>query len=187
MSDGTAAAIAARGVQIPLATGELVRLRYSMLSIELLEQQFGDLTGIVEHVEAAADAMLAKERRRTGTALEGDDAKLAKSTGAIFTEIVAVLLPGLIDEQLTDVRTGTQVWAQDNPDAVKRALDPGHLREYLEAFRTAFSQSFDTGEPGSTPANPPVPVPAAAPAFPGPTGITSPAASDIAPMSSSGA
>lgn len=171
-----AAAIAARGVPIPIATGETVRLRYSMLSIELLEQRFGDLSGIIDHVEGAAAAMLAKERARAGTPIDGDDELLTKHDGAIFTELTAVLLPGLIDERATDPRTGELVWLEQRPDVAKRVLEVGYLKEYLEAFRTAFAQAFDTGEIGSTPADPPVPALHAVPASPGLTGTTSHAA-----------
>ena len=185
-TSGVAAAIAARGVIIPIATGETVRLRYSMLSIEQLESRFGDLSGIIDHVEGAASAMLAKERARAGTPADGDAELLTKSTGAIFTELTAVLLPGLLDERATDPRTGELVWLEQRPDVAKRVLEVGYLKEYLEAFRTAFAQAFDTGEIGSGPADPPVPALHAVPASPGPIGTTSPAAPPAAPTPISG-
>lgn len=180
-------AIAARGAPITLATGETVRLRYSMLSLEQLEAEFGDLSRIIEYVETAAEALAAGERIRNGTGTDRDRELTAdKSAGAIFTAITRVLLPGLLDAQATDPRTGELVWLEQRQDVAKRILDPGQLRPYMDAFKLAFSQSFDTGEPTAGGAVPPPVLPAPT-ASPGATGTTSPAVSPDAQMQSSGA
>lgn len=188
MTQGTSAAVHALGIPIPLADGTSVRLRYSMLSLERLEADFGDLTSIVDHVEGAARALGLSDRVRKGDAtLTDEERAAAKGHAAIFTAITRVLLPGLLDAQGTDPRTGETVWLEERPDVAKRLLDPGSLNAYMDAFRESFAQAFHTEVTPESAGGAVPPQVAAAAASPGVTGTTSPVASPTAPMLSSGA
>lgn len=184
-------AIAARGAEITLVTGQTVRLRYSMLSLEKLEQDFGDITDVVSVVEIAAAALKASDARRKGEQLTEADEKLLEQhgAGAIFTVLARVMLPGLIDVAGVDPREpdSAPVWLEDHPDIAKRLLDPARLGEYMRAFRTAISEAFSAGETPAGDAVPPAPADVSASASPGPSGITTRAPSHIAPTNSSGA
>lgn len=185
-------AIAARGADIVLVTGETVRLRYSMLSLEKLEIDFNDIAGVLQVVEDAAAALAANDRRRRGLELTDREHALLQQqgAGAIFTTIVRVMLPGLVDVCGVDPRDpdGPPVSFEDHPEIAKRLLDPARLREYMAAFKHAISEAFATDQPETGgDAVPPAEADVTASASPGPSGTTTRAPLHIAPTSSSGA
>lgn len=185
--------IAARGFPITLATGETVRVVYTFAAIEQLERDFGSLTGIVAAIDDASTAFAAYEAQRVGRELtEREQQVVAAGTKAdLFTVLLRALLPALGDASCTDPRNPSAgpVPVETHPDAVKRALDPGRIREYMDAVKGALSQAFGVDSSGGG-AVPPAGAETAAPtpsSSPGPTGTTSHEQSSTSPMPSSGA
>jgi hypothetical protein len=185
-----AQALAAKGHPITLLDGSTVRLRYSMASLVQLEDRFGSLAGIMSVVQEAADVMDAQEKVRERTATEEQKALVVAQVGkpSLFGIIARVVLPGLMDAQAAHPRTGQPFYLGDDEQAALRLLDPGLMREYLEAFAEAFRESMHLsgGAPGeAVPAAPAPPAPMLVPSH-GPTGTTQPAPSAFA-VTSSGA
>lgn len=186
-----AQAIAAKGTPITLLDGTTVRLRYSMASLAQLEERFGSMVAISNHVEdnvAALNAQNALARGATPT--EQLQTLASKGTGAIFTAIADVIVPGLIDAAAVDPRTGQPVWLGEQHDVAMRLLDPSQLGVYIEAFRTSFVEAFGTPErePASDAVDPlmlTAPLPTTG-ASPGATGITLHAASPVVPTTTFG-
>lgn len=173
-----AAALLATGIPITLADGNVVHLRYTMLSVSRLEANFGSLAGVMTGIQSAAVAL---EQSMNGDGQTGDG-------GSLFTVLIQALAPGLLDAEATDPRSGEVVWLGEHEDVVGRLLAFDHFGEYLQAFGASFAQAFrglgGTNPPQEVEQETPAP---ARPSSRGRTGGTSRSVKPAAARKSSGA
>lgn len=175
-----AATLIAAGTPIILADGSTVNLRYTMLSVAGLEQNFGSLAGVMKAIESSSTALEAGMN---------DGAPIADGSASLFTVLIRALAPGLLDAQVTDPRTGELVWLGEHEDTVGRLLALEQFKAYLEAFGASFAQAF-RGLGGARPPQEVEQEQAPAPARPssrGRTGGTSPSAKPATARKRSGA
>lgn len=141
-----AEALAGLGVPITLADGTTVRLRYSMASLVMLEKDFGNVARIISTVQGAAAALGASFAVAQGSATDEDRHTAETYDGpSVFSVVVRVMTPGLLDARGVDPRDGQEVWLGEDEAVVARALDPSRLQEYMNAFGQAFNQAFGGG------------------------------------------
>lgn len=189
-SRAAAEALRARGIPITLATGETVRLRYSMDALEQLEADFGNIGNVLTEMKGAEQSLGDSLAVAAGDATPEQQQRHQQAQGkvsSLFGIIRRALLPGLADATATHPRTLEPFMLEDDKRAAAQLLDASRLHEYVDAFSQAFSQAFYAG--GSTPPVAPAPTtPGPGPALShGSTGGMSAPSSGTAPMPSSGA
>jgi hypothetical protein len=101
----------AEGTEVTLLNGRKARLRYGMRAIKILEDEFGSVSAIQDHME---------------TDEEGN------ATGKVFTALWALLRAGLLDEKLSDEELDQLV----DPTQVQ-----AYMNAVEKAFTQAFPQA----------------------------------------------
>lgn len=164
--------LAALGEPITLADGSTVRLRYSFRSIAMLEAKFGSLLAVNSTLTAAYRAL--------------NDPKA--SSAKVYTTLLDVIVPGLIDTRYPHPDTGQPVRLGEHPDLVADLLEPAQLSSYTRAFGKAIRQAFGQlyGAPTGDDADPPQENQGTETASPGTSTTTSPSSSPVAATDSSG-
>lgn len=179
-----AAALLAQGHPITLLDGTVVHVRFGMLGLYRLEQDFGgSAANAARHLQLAG---LRYALARPGAAAELDDETrkaVAEYDGpGLVTVLAQILSPGLIGQVVPD-RTSPDErvdLGEVSQYELLHYLDPRRLREYGDAFSHAFREAFDTGEA-------PAPAAGRASGSRSRTSTTSRAVKPTAPTSSSGA
>lgn len=144
MASPKAKALRAAGTTFELSDGTPVTLRYSMASIVQIEETFGNLGALATSVQDAALAAQYGLGPAQQASMSVDELEAAAGyTGpSLFKVLVDALAPGLLEEQVTDPRSGDVVWVGEHPDVLARMLDLAHLQDYLAAFSEAFGEAF---------------------------------------------
>lgn len=164
---GAAQALRAAGVPIKLSNGDTVLLKYTMASVMALEENFGNLGGVMHSIQGAVASLESSMADATSKPREGER--------SLFQTIVQALAPGLLEAKVTDPRSGEEVWLGEHEDTVGRLLAFEEFGTYLEAFGASFAQAFHNIGGGQS--NPPAQAAAAAPkSSRGAAGGTSPSA-----------
>lgn len=163
--ESLAAVVAAQGATITLADGTQAQLRYTMRSLDKLEQDFGSVEGVIDAFDAVT---------------EGKQAR-----GPVFGPIVRLMVPGLFGAWRVHPATGELYELGATPDRAAELLDPAQVGAYAAAIGRAIKEAFGAlalGPPGAQ-----EPPPGSTAAGPGPSGSTPPPSSTDAARPSSGA
>ena len=109
--------ILARGVPITLADGRTAHLRYGMLGLKQLEDDFGSLAKVQDAIK--------KEFAR--------NSKEGAPTGKAINLAWSIMRAGLLDLEMTELE-------------LDRVLDPALFGDYADAIGQAFDQAFGDGK-----------------------------------------